>query len=141
MSTDQLVTSKSKQLGKSPCLMPSRENRINYGSVEFLLLRQPTCCCCEVKPVSCRAPVYVGTLPPLLKTCVLVAMGVPTHWPPFALVAKMMEAVCVGMCGCGCGGNKSNVLATLMNTVDHMTVTCSMWEVARLSCDHLRSSQ
>ena len=31
----------------------------------------------------------------------------------------MMEAVCVGMCGCGCGGNKSNVLATLMNTVSH----------------------
>ena len=45
----------------------------------------------------------------------------PTHWPPFVLVAEMMEAVCVGMCGCGCGRNKNNVLATLMNTVDHMT--------------------
>ena len=59
-------------------------------------------------------------------TCVLVAMECPTHWPPFVLVAEMMEAVCVGMCGCGCGRNKSSVLATLMNTVDHMTVTCSM---------------
>ena len=43
----------------------------------------------------------------------------------------------MGVCGHGCvgvwvyvGGNKSNVLATLMNTVEHMTVTCSMWEVA-----------
>ena len=50
----------------------------------------------------------------------------PTHWPPFVLVAEMMEAMCVGMSGYGCGRNKSNVLATLMNTVDHMTVTCSM---------------
>jgi len=23
----------------------------------------------------------------------------PTHWPPFVLVAEMMEAVCVGVCG------------------------------------------
>ena len=55
--------------------------------------------------------------------------------------------VCVGVCGCVwvgvsvCGGNKSNVLATLMNTVDHMTVTCSIWEVTRLSHDHHRSCQ
>jgi len=101
--------------------MPNRENRIDYCSMEFLLLRQPTCCFSEVKPVSCRAPACVGTPPPPHGTCVLVAMGVPHHWPPFVLVAEMMEAVCVGMCVCGCGRNKSSVWATLMNTVDHMT--------------------
>jgi len=107
--------------------MSNRENRINYCSMEFLLLRQPSCCCSEVKSVSCGAPACVGTPPPPLDTCVLVAMGeCPTHWPPFVRVAEMMEAVCVGMCVCGCGRNKSNVLATLMKTVDRMTVTCSM---------------
>jgi len=38
-------------------------------------------------------------------------------------------------------GNKSNVLVTLMNTLDHMTVIYSMWEVTILSHDHHRSPQ
>jgi len=41
--------------------------------MEILLLRQPTCCCSEVKPVSCRAPAY----PPPVDTCVMAAMVVP----------------------------------------------------------------
>jgi len=36
--------------------------------MEFLLLRQPTCCCSEVKPVSCHAPACVGTPLPRIGT-------------------------------------------------------------------------
>ena len=113
-------------------------------------LRQPTCCCSDVKPVSCRALAYVCTPPPPLDTCVLVAMGVPHPlatccaccWNDGHCVCGYVWVwVCVGVEGEGGIWNKSNVLATLMNTVDHMTVTCSMWEVARLSHDHHRSSQ